>query len=326
MERVLLGPAGPSASRIGLGLAAVGRPAYITSGRDRDLGQERSPEALRARAHDLLDHAYQLGIRYFDVARSYGLAEEFVASWLRRRSPLPEPVTVGSKWGYIYVGGWRLDAPVHEVKDHSLKTLRSQYAKSRRLLGDGLLLYQVHSATFQTRVLEDPQVLSEVTRMAQSGLAIGLTVSGPEQEEVIRRAMTLTAAGRAPFSCVQATWNLLEQSAGGALLEAHDMGWGVLVKEVVANGRLLGSDGEHMDAIRGLAEAKGVAPDQLAVAAALAQPFHAAVLSGAVNPSQLSSHVRSLDIQLSSAERDSLARLALPPQQYWMERARLAWR
>ena len=56
--------------RVGLGLAAIGRPAYITSGRDRDLSGDRGRDVLRARAHELLDAAYGLGIRYVDVARS----------------------------------------------------------------------------------------------------------------------------------------------------------------------------------------------------------------------------------------------------------------
>ena len=43
------------ASRIGLGLAAVGRPGYINLGRDADLPAERTVEALRERAHALLD-------------------------------------------------------------------------------------------------------------------------------------------------------------------------------------------------------------------------------------------------------------------------------
>lgn len=39
------------------------------------------------------------------------------------------------------------------------------------------------------------------------------------------------------FDCVQATWNLLEQSAGGALAEARQAGMDVIVKEAMANGR-----------------------------------------------------------------------------------------
>lgn len=137
-----LGRDGPTASRIGLGLAALGRPGYITLGRDEDLPADRGVEALRRRTGELLDAAYAAGVRYFDVARSYGRAEGFLADWLDRRRLGPAQVTVGSKWGYIYTAGWRVDADRHEIKDHSLGTLRCQLAESRRLLGDRLALYQ----------------------------------------------------------------------------------------------------------------------------------------------------------------------------------------
>src|SRR5687767_873026 len=103
-------------TRIGLGLAAIGRPGYINLGHDVDLPAERTVEALREQARALLDDAYAAGVRYFDVARSYGRAEEFIADWLRSR-PDVEDVVVGSKWGYTYTAGWRVDADVHEVKD-----------------------------------------------------------------------------------------------------------------------------------------------------------------------------------------------------------------
>ena len=114
--------------RLGLGLAAIGRPAYITSGRDRDLPGGRSRDDLRARAHELLDSAYAQGIRYADAARSYGDAEQFLGSWLADRRP--EDMFVASKWGYEYVGDWRLDVGTHEVKHHDLATFRRQLAES----------------------------------------------------------------------------------------------------------------------------------------------------------------------------------------------------
>jgi aryl-alcohol dehydrogenase-like predicted oxidoreductase len=84
-------------SPIGLGLAALGRPAYITSGHAHDLGQDRSVDALRHRTHEVLDAVYAAGVHYFDVARSYGRAEEFLASWLAERGIRPGAVSVGSK-------------------------------------------------------------------------------------------------------------------------------------------------------------------------------------------------------------------------------------
>src|SRR5438874_10106963 len=142
MEMRTLGSTALAVSSIGLGLAAVGRPAYITIDRERDLGPDRSVAALRARCHGLLDVAAAEGIRYFDAARSYGRAEEFLGSWLDAHPTEADLTTVGSKWGYRYVGDWRLDAPVHEVKDHSLEMLRRQFGESRAVLGRRLRLYQ----------------------------------------------------------------------------------------------------------------------------------------------------------------------------------------
>src|SRR5688572_10445780 len=96
------------AARLGLGLAAVGRPGYLNLRRDSDLPADRSVEAMRLRSHELLDAAYAAGVRYVDAARSYGRAEEFLASWLGARD-VPD-VVVGSKWGYTYTAGWRVDA------------------------------------------------------------------------------------------------------------------------------------------------------------------------------------------------------------------------
>src|SRR5207237_9062373 len=128
------GSTGLTVTPVGFGMAAVGRPGYINLGRDEDLGAQRSVEAMERRAHDVLDAAYEAGVRYFDAARSYGLAEAFLASWLHERELPPDAVTVGSKWGYTYVGNWRVDAPVHEVKDHSIATLRRQVAEDMELL------------------------------------------------------------------------------------------------------------------------------------------------------------------------------------------------
>lgn len=77
-----LGRTGLAVSRVGLGLAAVGRPGYITLGRAGDLPAARTPEALYARSATLLDAARAAGIRYVDVARSYGRAEECLARGL----------------------------------------------------------------------------------------------------------------------------------------------------------------------------------------------------------------------------------------------------
>ena len=216
---------GLDATEIGLGLAALGRPGYINLGRDEDLGADRSVRALEHRTHEVLDAGHAAGVRYFDAARSYGRAEEFLGSWLRSRDIEPGSVTVGSKWGYTYVADWRIDADPAEVKDHSVATFRRQVDETRSLIGPWLSLYQIHSATLETGVLEDPAVLDALAELRASGVAVGLTTSGTGQAETIDRALAVGG-----FDTVQSTYNLLERAAGPALRRAHDAGRGVLIK------------------------------------------------------------------------------------------------
>jgi len=320
---VTLGSTGLPATPLGLGLAALGRPAYINLDRTTDLGTDRSVAAMEERCHRMLDAAYAAGVRYFDAARSYGRAEAFLASWLTRRNPPPETITIGSKWGYSYVGDWRLDANVHEVKNLSADHLRRQFTDSRTILGTRLQLYQIHSATLESGVLEDRAVLDELGRLRGAGLAIGLTVSGPRQQDVIRRALQVSVAGRNPFQVVQATWNLLEQSAGSALADASALGWGVIVKESLANGRLTARNRDpHLTALAGRAEAHHVPLETYALAAARSQPWADVVLTGAVTPDQLRSNLAALTLPVDTTD---LGMMAEAPEEYWKKRSGLPW-
>ena len=80
-----LGQTGLLVSPLGLGLAALGRPGYINLGHADDLGHQYDVTAMEAHAHAVLDAAWAAGVRYFDAARSYGRAEEFLGRWLTSR-------------------------------------------------------------------------------------------------------------------------------------------------------------------------------------------------------------------------------------------------
>ena len=330
MDLRLLGSTGLSVSRLGLGLAALGRPGYINLGHAADIGSDRAVSTVEARAHAVLDTAWAAGIRYFDVARSYGRAEEFLTSWLSSRHIRPGEVAIGSKWGYTYTADWSVTAEKHEVKNHSLATLRRQVRESKELLGPYLNLYQIHSTTLESGVLDNRDVLNELAALRGSGLNIGLSLSGPSQNEVLRRALNVTIDGKRLFDCVQATWNLLEPSAGTALKEAHDAGLGVIVKETLANGRLTGRSTEPSFARKHEILAReafrlGTRMDALALAAVLAQPWAEVVLSGAANVDQLKSNVEATAVKLDSQTADLLGALTELPSVYWFARAGLAW-
>ncbi len=265
------------------------------------------------RCRQVCDAAWEGGIRWFDAARSYGRAEEFLAGWLTGAGIEPDQVTVSSKWGYTYTADWSVSAEIPEVKDHSVGALSRQWPETEARLGPWLRLYQVHSATLESGILDDTEVLAA---LAGLDVPVGMSVSGPGQSETLRRALAIEVDGRPVFSAVQATWNLLETSVGPALAEAKAAGWTVIVKEALANGRL--APGGPW------AATLGHHPDATALGAALDQPWADVVLSGAATVGQLRSNLAALDAT-ARGDTDRLATLALDPGTYWGERAAMPW-
>jgi aryl-alcohol dehydrogenase-like predicted oxidoreductase len=213
--------------------------------------------------------------------------------------------------------------------------LRRQTGESRALLGRHLKLYQVHSATLDSGVLDNAEVLGELARLRDEGLVIGLSLSGPNQGDVLRRALDIDVGGAPLFRSVQATWNLLAQEAGPALAAAHARGMGVIVKEALANGRLTDRNAAPEFAaprrlLRQAADEAGIAIDTLALAVVLAQPWAGVVLSGAARVEHLASNVAAVAVVAERAEwlagwLPRLSALAEPAEQYWQRRAALAW-
>ena len=245
------------------------------------------------------------------------------------------------------------------MKDHSLERLLKQSAESIAILGASsggsqsgeageeggfldevedwtvvpatpsegggyLNLYQIHSATLESGVLEDKAVLDYLVELReQHGLRLGLSLSGVAQSETLKRA-----AATGVFDAVQATFNVLEQSAGDALLEAHrDYGMEVIVKEAMANGRVL--SGRCGEALTTAANSRGCSPDALALALVVGQPFQPLVLSGAVTEGQIRSNTDAMALaeDISGAgEMDALLEsLRMSPEDYWQERSGLTW-
>ncbi|SFS70025.1 aldo/keto reductase [Saccharopolyspora flava] len=313
-------PAQNPVQRLGLGLAALGRPAYINVGRAEALPQQRTAQAMKERTRAVLDAAYARGIRWVDTARSYGSAEQFLADWLGERGH--SDVTVSSKWGYAYVAQWRIETEVHEVKEHSVERLRTQWAETRTLLGERIDLYQVHSLTSSSPLFEDLELQHELARIRDSGVRLGFSTSGAAQAESIERAWELEIGGTQLFSAVQSTWNTTEPSVGRVLNEVRTGGWRVLLKETMANGRLALHPPEEFAAI---ARRHGVGPDALAIAHALAQPWADVVLLGPASVDQLETNLDALRVELTDHDLATLRSLARDPATYWGERAELRW-
>ena len=325
--------------RFGLGMAALGRPGYINLNRSDVLGQAqvRDVAFMQEQANDVMDEALRLGVNWFDCARSYGKSEQFVGEYLRGKSILPHDVTVSSKWGYTYVANWNVTLAAgepHEVKDHSAETFHRQLDETIECLGEYVELYQIHSATFESGVLRNTTIHEALERCkTEQGWKIGLSVSSPKQGDVLREAMTLRMKdGKPLFDSVQCTYNLLEQNAGDALMAAHEAGIDIIIKEGLANGRLLSNE-FLVNACNGSdwKSAGQVTPDALALACILAQPFQPRVLSGAATVDHLVSNFNCIELaeELINEKQDLLSDLMkqckISSGDYWKDRSALAW-
>lgn len=319
--------------RLGLGMAALGRPGYINLDRECILGNDRPVELMQKQANLVIDKLFELSDSpWLDCARSYGLSEKFVGEYLRGRKIAPDAVYVSSKWGYTYVADWNVklgEGEPHEVKNHSAENFLKQVKETSEFLGEYVNLYQIHSATFESGVLTDKKAHEALSKCKdERGWAIGLSVSSPKQSDILRESMKIKSTTKPDnqlFDSVQCTFNLLEQRPGQALKEAHSSGMDIIIKEGLANGRVL-----RHPTVQKYARQLSCEPDQLALAFILAQPFEPRVLSGAVTPEQLESNLKAQKVSEMLKENPSLLeeiakKCVMDSEEYWAERSALAW-
>ncbi len=324
-----LGETGLQVSRIGLGLAALARPGYVNIGHGDDLKHNYDIDIMQANTNAVLDCALKQGVRYFDLARSYGLSEAFLSAWLKSRSLADEDLSIGSKWGYTYTAGWEVNAKIHEVKKHSLDNLEKQFNETIGLLDKHLDIYQIHSATIESGVLENNRVLDKLAELKENGLFIGLSSSGPKQSETIERALRIEYAGKKLFDTIQASYNMLEPSAQNSLKLAKSEGLGIIVKEALANGRLTTRNhapafADKLKSLRQQSFRLGTTVDALAITYILSQPWVDTVLSGAATVEHLKSNMMALDIEIDDIALNAL-NIAEAPELYWSIRSNMIW-
>jgi len=104
-------------NHIGLGTAAIGRPQYINI--KKEDSEIFNKTKFKQQGIHVLETAYNKGIRYFDTAPGYGMAQEILLEWLNTKKD--KSIEVATKWGYSYVANFDPNAIIHEVKDHSLQ-------------------------------------------------------------------------------------------------------------------------------------------------------------------------------------------------------------
>lgn len=325
-----LGDSNKVVSKIGLGLAALGRPSYLTLGHSEDIRGHYEVYQLEKLCHSVLDEAWASGIMYVDAARSYGLAEQFVSTWIKSRGIDHNSMTISSKWGYTYTGNWQIQAPHHEVKMHTMELFERQWPETKALLGQSLDIYQLHSATLDTGVLDNLEIMNAIAKLKDQGVLVGVSVSGTDQRVAIEKALDITIDGIRLFDSIQATYNILEQDCEEALKAAHHTGVGVIVKESMANGRLTNRNQQPLFAptLKGLqtiAKENHTTVDALALGFVANQPWVDTVLSGVANVKHLRSNLQALNMPMNNALLERLGNFRQASKEYWQIRKHLPW-
>lgn len=314
-------------TRIGLGLAALGRPEYINIRKIADA--DKSKSFYLENTLKVLDFAYDHGIRHFDTAPSYGLGENYLMQWNKKHRP--EHAKLSTKWGYTYMADWNLGFDgKHEIKDHNLEKLNEQWAISKQLL-PALTLYQIHSATFESGVFSNSQVLQKLYDIKKNtGLLIGATTSGANQDEVLRYAAEIKVNNEFLFDSFQVTFNVLETSTFEFLSDLISRGRTIYIKEALANGRVFRNSNfphykELYDYLNLLAHKYEVGIDAIALRFVIDFLGPAVVLSGASSEEQVKENLKALDFSLEKQELISLRRFSCSKESYWNERQKLVW-
>jgi aryl-alcohol dehydrogenase-like predicted oxidoreductase len=314
-------------TEIGLGLAALGRPEYINLRSHPDA--DKSIDAYRSNALRVMDYAYKNKIRHFDTAASYGKGEEFLLEWNNKHGY--KDVKLSSKWGYSYVANWEIGFKgQHEIKEHSLAKLQEQWIEARKLL-PALKLYQIHSATFESGILENADVLNALYEIKEStGVKLGLSVSGVKQSEILETALNIKIKGKTLFDSFQATFNILEQSTFRILQKIMQHNKKVIVKEGLANGRLFENKNylhykKLYDLLDRLSNKYGVGVDAIALRFIMDFLEPQLVLSGASTINQLNENIQARKFVLNKSEVSELQSFSSKRDKYWRERSLLLW-
>ena len=311
---------------IGFGTAAIGRPQYINIRKQKALAFDH--ESFVKSGIQVLDEAYRQGVRYFDTAPGYGLAEQLLIDWVTKKDD-PE-IEVATKWGYTYTANFDPNATIHEVKDHSIDQLNRQWKKSEQLLPYVTTL-QIHSATLDTGVLENEAVLERLSEIkTNQNIRIGLTTSGHNQNEVIRKALEIESNGVLLFDVFQMTYNILDQSILSVINELKTLKNRIVIKEAMANGRVFRNErfphyAAMYDLLESIAIKYDVEVDAIALRFCMDSIFPFKVLSGAATSDQLAQNFQANNFVLSEEEINNLKSFRCDPREYWSERKQLPW-
>jgi len=287
----------------------------------------------------MIGRALAAGVNFIDTADvySFGDSERMVGQALRNLGVKRSDVVIATKvYGEMGKGPNDRGASRGHIMDGVKASLK-------RLGLDHIDLYQIHGNDAVTPVEETLRALDD---LVSQGLVRYVGCSNWAAWKMMKAHGVADARGYARFETVQAYYSI-----AGRYLEREivpmmaDQGMGLMVWSPLAGGLLSGKFGREgdgpegarrasfdfppvnrdrawdcVDAMRPIAEARGVSVARVALAYVLAKPFVTTVIIGAKTPEQLDDNLAAADITLTADEMASLDAASVLPAEYpgWM--------
>ncbi|MEU4162956.1 aldo/keto reductase [Actinoplanes sp. NPDC026670] len=321
MEFTRLGRTGLKVSRIGLGCMSYGQAA--AGMHQWTLDEEAAAPFFR--------QAAELGVTFWDTANVYqgGTSEEFVGRAITRFSRREE-IVLATK-----VSGRMHDGP--GGSGLSRKAILEQADASLRRLGtDYIDVYYIHRFDPETPVEETMQALDDLVR---AGKVRYLGASSMWAWQFAKAQHAAVVNGWTTFSAMQDQYNVLKREEERDMIPmCLDQGVGLTPYSPLAKGRATRPWGQQttrsssdnvakafdrdvdepvVHAIQKIAEARGVAMAQVALAWVLSKPVVSCPIVGATKPHHLQDAVAALQLRLTEDETAELETPYLPQDNYW---------
>jgi aryl-alcohol dehydrogenase-like predicted oxidoreductase len=316
MKFTRLGTSGLKVSRIALGCMSFG-----------DTSRGFNEWALDDDAAEpIFRQAVELGITFWDTANvyGYGSSEEIVGRALRKYTRRDDIVLATKVFFKMHDGpggsGLSRKAIMEQI-DASLSRLGTDYVD----------LYQIHRFDPDTPVQETMEALHDVVK---AGKARYIGASSMWAWQFAKMHHVAERSGWTRFVSMQNQYSLMQREEEREMFGLlADQGVGSIPWSPLAKGRLARPWGEHtqrfdtdpvgrrffgdgdrpvIEAVQGVAEARGIPMAQVALAWVLKNPVVAAPIVGATKPHHLPDAAAAVDIQLSEDEIHTLEEAYLP--------------
>ncbi|MEV4363684.1 aldo/keto reductase [Nonomuraea sp. NPDC004186] len=316
MRYVKLGSSGLRVSRICLGMMTYGDPGS----REWMLREDAAEPIVR--------RAVEAGVTFFDTADMYsdGVSEEITGRLLGKLFASRDDYVLATKV-YFPTGPGPNDRGLS--RKHVLSAID---ASLTRLGTDYVDLYQIHRWDDETPIEETMEALHDVVR---AGKARYIGASSMYAWQFAKAQHTAQAAGWTQFASMQNHYNLVYREEEREMLPlCLDQGVGAIPWSPLARGLLTGSrhrdgrrrtvrsgsdpladsmyedaDFDVVDALRAVADERGLPPAQLALAWLLGRPGVSAPIVGASKVGHLDDAIAAVEVSLSEEEA---ARLEAP--------------